>query len=124
MTWSYAQETGALSHNGTYVATGYSGNTFGLNNPEEQDRVGVGPVPRGDYTIGPRHRPIDHLGPNALPLYPASTNDMGGRSGFFIHGDNSKMNHSASDGCIILGPAFRKAIIDSKDTALVVVAGG
>ena len=121
MTWCYVQKTGVLRHNSNYVATGYSGNTTGLNNPDAQDKVGVGPVPRGDYTIGPPHRPIDHLGPNALPLYPAPKNDMGGRSGFFIHGDNRKMNHTASNGCIILGPAFRTAIINSKDTALVVI---
>jgi hypothetical protein len=123
MTWYYVQKTGALSHNGTYVATGYSGNTTGLNNPDEQDRIGVGPVPRGNYTIGPPHRPINHLGPIALPLYPAAANDMHGRCGFFIHGDNSKMNHTASDGCIILARPSRQAIIDSRDTALEVVAG-
>ena len=123
MTWTYAQKTGALSHNGTHVATGYSGNTTGLNNPDEQDSIGVGPVPRGDYTIGPPHRPIDHLGPLALPLYPAAANAMHGRCGFFIHGDNPKLNHSASNGCIILAHTARQAIVRSRDTKLVVVAG-
>jgi hypothetical protein len=123
MAWTYTQKTGALSHNGNPVATGYSGNTTGLDNPAAQDKIGVGPIPCGNYTIGPPHEPIDHLGPNALPLIPAAANEMFGRSGFFIHGDNSAMNHTASDGCIILGPAFRKAIIDSEDAALVVVSG-
>jgi hypothetical protein len=123
MTWSYAQKTGELSHNGTRLATGYSGNTTGLNNPNEQDRIGIGPVPQGDYTIGPPHRPTNHLGPIALPLYPAATNDMHGRCGFFIHGDNQKMNHTASDGCIILARTARQAIIESHDTKLVVVSG-
>jgi hypothetical protein len=123
MTWTYAQKTGALSRDGVHIADGYSGNTIGLNNPDMQDAVGVGPVPRGEYTIGPPHQPIDHLGPDALPLYPEPTNDMCGRSGFFIHGDNPRMNHTASNGCIILGPAFRKAMVDSRDTVLVVVAG-
>ena len=36
---------------------------------------------------------------------------MQGRSGFFIHGDNANMNHTASNGCIILGPAERQAIV-------------
>ena|ERR1700722_8423685 len=121
MTWCYAQKSGALSRDGAAEATGYSGNTTGLNNPARQNVVGVGPVPRGAYRIGPPHHPIDHLGPNALPLYPAPTNMMGGRSGFFIHGDNSRGNHSASNGCIILGPSVREAIVDSKDTELVVV---
>jgi hypothetical protein len=123
MTWSYAQKTGALRHNGTPVATGYSGNTTGLNNPDEQDRIGVGPPPRGDYTVGPPHRPIDHLGPLALPLFPATTNEMHGRCGFFIHGDNARMNHTASNGCIILDRASRQAIVNSRDNKLVIVAG-
>jgi hypothetical protein len=123
MTWSYTQGTGALSHSGAHVATGYSGNTTGLNNPDEQDRIGVGPVPRGDYTIGLPHRPIGHLGPLALPLFPAPSNEMPGRCGFFIHGDNRKMNHTASNGCIILARTARQAIIDSHDNKLVVVAG-
>ena len=123
VTWSYAQKSGSLSHNGAQVAIGYSGNTTGLNNPAEQDRPGIGPVPRGSYTIGPPHRPINHLGPLALPLYPSVTNEMHGRCGFFIHGDNAKMNHTASSGCIILAHAARQAIVDSRDTKLVVVAG-
>jgi hypothetical protein len=123
MTWNYVQKTGALSHDGTHVATGYSGNTTGLNNPDEDDSIGIGPVPRGDYTIGPPHRPVDHLGTLALPLYPAATNAMHGRCGFFIHGDNPKMNHTASNGCIILAHTARQAIVRSRDTRLVVIAG-
>lgn len=123
MTWNYMQKTGGLSHNDIQIASGYSGNTTGLNNPDEQDKIGVGPIPRGEYTIGPPHRPINHLGPDALPLYPAASNDMQGRCGFFIHGDNWRMDHTASDGCIIMGPATRKAVIESKDAVLVVLSG-
>jgi hypothetical protein len=123
MTWTYVQRTGALSHNGEPIATAYCGNSTGLNNPLEQDKVGVGPIPCGSYTIGPPHTPPDHLGPMALPLVPAATNQMFGRSAFFIHGDNAAMNHTASNGCIILGRPFRREIIDSGDTTLVVTAG-
>jgi hypothetical protein len=121
MTWTYAQKTGLLSRDGKPVAKGYSGNTTGLNNPAMQETIGVGPVPRGNYTIGPPHTPVDHLGPLALPLYPAPANQMFGRVGFFIHGDNPAMDHSASDGCIIIDHADRQAIVNSGDTALVVV---
>ncbi len=124
MTWKYTQKTGALSHDGEHTSTGYSGNTTGLDNPAMQYKVGVGPIPCGNYTIGSPHRPVDHLGQDALPLYPAPTNDMAGRSGFFIHGDNQRMNHTASNGCIILAHPFRQAIVDSGDTVLVVVAVG
>ena len=41
------------------------------------------------------------------------SSDAHGRSGFLIHGDNSKGDKSASEGCIILGPDVRKAIADS-----------
>ena len=122
MTWEYVQKTGALSHNGNPVATGYSGNTIGLNNPDVQNKIGIGPIPCGTYTIGPPHQPIDHLGPIALPLYPAPANEMFGRLGFFIHGDNPAMDHTASDGCIIFGPTIRQAIVNSGDTTLVVVS--
>jgi hypothetical protein len=35
---------------------------------------------------------------------------MYGRSGFLIHGDNSKRDNSASQGCIIVGPDARNKI--------------
>jgi hypothetical protein len=122
LTWTYVQRTGSLNRDGTPIATGYSGNTTGLNNPDAQDKVGVGPVPCGKYTIGPPHQPVDHLGPDALPLYPAAGNKMHGRSAFFIHGDNSAMNHPASNGCIILGHLIRKQIEQSHDKDLLVTA--
>ncbi len=122
MTWTYVQTTGALSHDGEPIGTGYSGNTTGLNNPAAQGQVGIGPIPCGTYTIGPPHQPVDHLGPFALPLIPASTNEMLGRSGFFIHGDNTAMDHTASNGCIILVRPLRREIVYSDDKTLGVVA--
>jgi hypothetical protein len=47
---------------------------------------------------------------------------MFGRSGFFIHGDNQAMNHTASEGCIILPHAARIAIASSGDRGLRVIA--
>ncbi len=121
--FAYAQDTGALfDPKGVLLVRGYSGNSTGLNNPAQDDRVGVGPIPVGDYTVGPPHTPLDHLGPLALPLYPNHANVMHGRSGFFMHGDNSKMNHTASDGCIIMPPQVRKTVNDSHDKLLRVVA--
>ena len=80
MAFTYAQDSGALyDPNGVLMMRGYSGNGAGLNNPAMDDRVGVGPIPVGDYTVGAPHAPIDHLGPLALPLYPAKTNNMKGR---------------------------------------------
>ena len=123
MPFTYAQDTGALfDPNGVLLVRGYSGNTTGLNNPMAQNRVGVGPLPQGVYTIGPPHSPVDHLGPLALPLYPDHANAMFGRSGFFMHGDNSKMNHTASNGCIIMPPQVRKTVNEAYVKKLHVVA--
>jgi len=47
---------------------------------------------------------------------------MNGRSGFLIHGDNSKHNFSASEGCIILSRSTRDAISSSGITRLEVNA--
>lgn len=123
MPWVYVQKTGSLYRpNRKLLAVGYSGHGAGLNNPAWQDHVGVGPIPCGRYTIGPAHTPIDHLGPLAFPLVPFKTNDMLNRSGFFLHGDNAALNHTASNGCIILTHGFREMIGDSEDRQLVVVA--
>lgn len=123
MAFTYAQDSGALyDPNGVLMMRGYSGNGAGLNNPAMDDRVGVGPIPVGDYTVGAPHAPIDHLGPLALPLYPAKTNNMKGRSGFFMHGDNSRLNHTASNGCVIMPPQVRKTVNEASVKQLTVVA--
>jgi hypothetical protein len=45
-----------------------------------------------------------------------------GRSGFLIHGDNSKGNSSASNGCIILPRWARLEVAGSPVKSLLVVA--
>jgi lipoprotein-anchoring transpeptidase ErfK/SrfK len=48
---------------------------------------------------------------------------MDGRDGgFMVHGDNEHLNHTASDGCIILSHALREAIQQRGDKGLEVVA--
>jgi hypothetical protein len=98
--WTYEQSTGRLENDGTDVQMGYSGHGPGLNNPEMQNVPDVGPLPRGRYTISP-------------PFEPAKDNAMFGRSLFRIHGDNHQMNHTASDGCIVIGYATRCHIGDA-----------
>jgi hypothetical protein len=121
MTWSYSQSTGALSHNGEFIDTGYSGHGDGFNNPNAQDDVDVGPLPQGNYTIGAVEADGGRLGPYVMPLQPDAANRMFGRNGFFIHGDNRAMNNTASDGCIILSRLVRTLIAQSGDTNLTVV---
>jgi hypothetical protein len=122
MTWQYEQSTGILSQDGNIVATGYSGHGNGVNNPDDEFIKNVGPIPQGIYTIGPPREPINILGPLAMPLEPDPNNDMEGRDGFYIHGDNNDDNHTASDGCIILSHDIRQTINDSDDRTLIVVA--
>jgi Protein of unknown function (DUF2778) len=103
------------------VGQGYSGHGEGLNNLALCNDLGVGPLPTGTYSIGP---PADnpHVGLFAMRLTPDPSNEMFGRSGFFIHGDNPQLNHTASDGCIILANPIRRDIANSGDTTLIVTA--
>jgi hypothetical protein len=88
-----SQGTGALYRDTLFVATGYSGAGEGKNNPALQGVVDVGPVPRGDYTIGAPEcvtAPGPH-GPYILRLTPAPGTNTHGRDGFLIHGDSTSI---------------------------------
>src|ERR1700761_8617023 len=109
--FTYQQSTGVLSHDGQALWTGYSGNGPDINRPESQAIKMHGPLPQGRYTIGhPYAHP--HLGPVTMNLEPAPANEMFGRGDFRIHGDNSLMNRTASDGCIIMPLATRIKVAD------------
>jgi hypothetical protein len=112
--WIYSQSYGQLSRDGVRVGCGYSGCGAGLNNPELQDEHSLGPIPRGTYYIG-KPRDTETHGPFVLPLTPVPGTQTFGRSGFLIHGDNSLGNHTASKGCIVMGPVIRHAIASSGD---------
>jgi hypothetical protein len=119
--WGYDRRTGILTNpSGDIFSTAYSGHGAGLNNPVMSGVENVGPLPAGVYTIGQPQRPQTHLGPIAMPLEPDASNAMFGRSGFFIHGDNAAMNHTASDGCIIVKPVAR-AIMERSNVRRLVV---
>jgi hypothetical protein len=120
--WTYKQLTGEL-YDSTMkrIATGYSGAGDGKNNPAMQEVRNIGPLPKGIYSIGaPRDLQGGPHGPFVLPLTPNPKNEMFGRAGFLIHGDNS--THTASEGCIILPLPIRMAISQSPDKALEVIA--
>jgi hypothetical protein len=108
-----------------FLTRGYAGgncgrNPEGVNNPDLCNVRDVGPLPPGDYTIG---APVEHpkLGPFALPLTPAATNEMFGRSDFFMHGDNPAENESASEGCPVVRRPTRETVNESSDKLLRVV---
>lgn len=120
MAWTYNSTTGRMDRDDKIIATCYSGHGKGLNNPDMETVVGIGPIPRGNYTIGPWEEFHTHLGPCVAPLIP-DKDTAHGRSGFFIHGDNANMDHTASDGCVIAGRPLREAMRASGETKLTVV---
>ena len=108
--FTYERSSGIMRHDGIAIGgPGYSGHGVGLNNPAMSDVKDVGPLPAGLYLICVF---VDHpiVGQLAAELIPHSDNEMFGRSGFFIHGDNAAMDHTASDGCIILARGQRELI--------------
>jgi hypothetical protein len=120
--WEYSQSSGnLLDPSGIVIGVGYSGNGADLNNPAGQGDIGHGPCPQGSWTIGPFFDDPGGKGPIVAHLSPCPGNDMDGRAGgFMIHGDNGAMNHTASDGCIVLARDLRQAIASSGDTQLLV----
>ncbi len=119
--WTYEQSKGKLSHNGVFVATGYSGFGEGKNNPSKQAEQGVGPIPQGLWHIGAPFDSPDH-GPYVLRLSPAPETMTFGRSGFLIHGDSLEHPGLASRGCIIMPRNIREQIHNSNDGSITVIA--
>lgn len=110
----YSQATGSLAYapeneNPRILGRGYSGHAPFTNDPEAQGLAARGPIPRGVYRVS---NPWDHvrLGKVSFFLDPVTPAKMLGRSGFFIHGDNSYGNRTASHGCIVLGRKVRDEI--------------
>lgn len=118
---TYSQSTGLFTGAGLTV-TGYSGHGEGLDNASMQDVHDIGPLPQGVYTIQPPHADTK-VGPVAMRLVPAASNDMHGRGDFLIHGDNAAQNHTASEGCIILPRDVRvkigEAVLSGDDQLMV-----
>jgi hypothetical protein len=88
----------------------YSGIGEYQNSPNSIDIKDNGPIPTGKYTIrGPVVR--ENLGHPVFELIPDSGNEMFGRKGFLIHGDDG-VTAEASKGCIILrGADNRRKIV-------------
>jgi hypothetical protein len=84
--WTYSQSTGNIyDNNGNLVGNGYSGNGAGLNNPNMQSVPNTGPIPQGQYDIGPGHY-SPHTGPNTMNLTPMPGSNTYGRDLFRMHG--------------------------------------
>jgi hypothetical protein len=86
-----------------------------------QNVPGTGPLPQGTYTIGTQQNNTTGSGtslPGSMRLTPDPSNSMYGRAGFLIHGDNSRGNQSASEGCMVLNRNIRTQIGNSGDPTL------
>jgi hypothetical protein len=119
--YSYSQATGILTRNGATAGQGYSGHGAGRNNPAMQATRDVGPIPQGQYKIGPPFdTPSTAQGPHVMRLTPVAGTNTFGRDGFLMHGDDPQ--HDASEGCIIMPPGVRDAVSASGDTDLTVTA--
>jgi len=109
----YSQGTGSLRctddrTGAEYLSCGgYAGTGDGRNNPDMDGQSNVGPLPRGDYTVGPAFTHA-HAGPNTRRLTPLPGTDMHGRDGMLMHGDNPR--HDASNGCIVAPPNCRNSV--------------
>lgn len=120
MSWRYSQTSGELrTPAGTVVGIGYSGHGSGLNNPAMQQVENVGPIPRGEWRIGAFFDDPGGKGPMVAHLTPVAAETFG-RDGFMIHGDNEAMDHSASEGCIVLPRGVRQMLMTSEDRSLIV----
>ena len=119
--YTFHQRSGRLYAGAQLLATGYAGQGAGKNNPDRQDIRNEGPLPRGIYAISAAFA-HPQKGPLCMRLTPAGTNEMFGRAGFLIHGDSIAHPGTASQGCLILPCPARRAIAESPDRILEVVA--
>lgn len=116
------QSAGEMRLDGNLLARGYAGRGRGLNTPAMQGATGIGPLPRGTWRLTELRLSGASTGPYTIVLEPMPGTDALGRSAFRIHGDNAKLDHSASHGCIILPRAAREALWRSDARLLEVIA--
>jgi Protein of unknown function (DUF2778) len=88
----------------------YAGKPPHVNDANACFLKGVGPLPKGLYTIGKVGDWPESVGYFALPLQPNATNNMYDREGFYVHGDNPFQNQTASDGCIVASHPIRMVV--------------
>jgi hypothetical protein len=88
-----------------------------------EDAQNAGPLPQGQYTIGSQRDNETTAGivlAGSMRLTPDSRNDMFGRAGFLMHGDNRAHDLSASEGCIVLSRPERDDVAASGIKTLLV----
>lgn len=120
--WAFCISAGKITRDGLDCGTAYSGHGEGKNNPKLVAVPNVGPIPPGDYDIGPANDNHPNLGPFVMALTPRKSTNTFGRSAFFIHGDSVSNPGGASHGCICMGRRTRELIDSSNDKIMRVAA--
>lgn len=116
--WEYLIAEGVLLLNGEVVGRGYSGAPGYVNNANAVAVKGKGPIPPGEWFFS--RAPWSSKGPQVLSLMKGTETETYGRTAFMIHGDNKRMNRSASNGCIILPRSVRDRMASDSPGRLVV----
>lgn len=127
MAWKWDQSAGVLfGPSGAVFSRGYSGKGRGKNNPALQGLRGIGPIPAGRWRMVSVVQKHPKLGPFVIRLDKVDAtpgddfDDVTGRGAFRVHGDNA--TGTASEGCIILPGAVRRAMWANGDRIIEVVA--
>lgn len=121
MPYQFSQSSGILRHNSILFGSGWAGQGIGRHNPDMQNVLGIGPLPRGKYLISKAYS-HPRLGPVVLDLTPDPSNEMFGRSLFRIHGAAKVNPELSSEGCIIMPRQVREGIDTGIDKDLEVIA--
>lgn len=120
MTWIYDVRKRSFTQNGVYKFKAlYAGAEGYKNNPGAECLRNKGPLPGGKYRISNPVARHPKAGRFVLRLTPYADNNMCGRDGFLIHGDNGQ--GTASEGCIVTSFEVRRQIAASGDKELVVI---
>ena len=118
---SYSQSTGIwYDPVGKVLGIGWAGQGVGKNNPNAENVHGIGPLPKGIYTITAPYNSLQ-TGPYTLGLVPDPKNVMYQRGGFRVHGFNAENPELSSEGCIIQIRKVRETIWAYEDKLLQVV---
>lgn len=129
MSWVYRQIGKLYTPDGEPSAhKWYSGHGEYANVPFDEDKPGLGPIPRGSYTMTAMLR-ATHMGPVAIHLIPDEDTKARiiafGRDpmSFYAHDDTAAHDHLASEGCLVCvdGTVGVESLWNSGDRSLLVV---
>ncbi len=105
-------------HNGVVVGRGYSGAPGYVNDPARENVHDHGVIPAGHYRIGTAATYTNMS--DCVRLFPVGHNAYG-RTRLWMHGNDRHGGRASSTGCVVMDLIYRRAVINSGDTDLMVV---